>query len=357
MLAPTAPSALIATSVNTAEIDLAWTNNANNAGGVYIERSSDNNSWVQIISVSATTTSYQDTGLNIGATYFYRIRAYNAGGNSAYANSASAVAFPLIAPPMPAQSVAAAPTSFSQVGLSWVPSPGDTGFYVQRSVDRNIWTTIAQLPQAASTYQDTTADSATHYFYRVVAFNAAGIAPASNLTSATTPTYSVVLDNASSNDVTVAGPWSHSTALAGYFGSDFLQDNDLNKGASSVTFAPTLPEAGVYQVSIRWTSAPNRADNVPVTIQYDGGSIVLQINQRQNGGKWVTLGSFNFHSGSSGSVIISNANTDGVVVADAVQFVKVSDTPLATYRISPNIIAAPTSMAPIADGVDANVLE
>jgi hypothetical protein len=357
MLAPAAPSGLSATSVNTAEIDLAWTNNASNAAGVYIERSSDNNTWTQIASVSATTTSYDDTGLTIGASYFYRIRAFNAGGDSAYAGTASAVAYPLIAPPMPAQSVAAAPASFSQVSLSWVASPGDSGFYVERSVDRITWTTIAQLPQTATTFQDTTADSDTHYFYRVIAYNALGDAPASNLTSATTPVYSVILDNASSSDVTIAGPWSHSTALAGYFGTDFLQDNNLNKGQSSVTFAPTLPESGVYQVSIRWTSAPNRADNVPVTITYNGGSIVLLINQRQNGSKWVTLGSFNFLSGSAGSVEISNANTDGAVVADAAQFVKVSDTPLATYRISPNMVAAPPSMAAVVDDTDSTILD
>ncbi|HEX3989322.1 MAG TPA: hypothetical protein VHZ30_07805, partial [Verrucomicrobiae bacterium] len=78
-----------------------------------------------------------------------------------------------------------------------------------------------------------------------------------------------------------------------------------------------------------------------VTVNYDGGSVQLEINQRHNGGQWVLIGAFNFPSGSTGSVTISNANTDGVVVADAVQFVKVSDTAMASYHIAPNAIAMP----------------
>ena len=157
---PAGPSNLVAISTNTAEIDLTWTNNASNAAGIYIERSGDNANWTQITSVLPTTTSYADIGLNIGATYFYRIRAFTNGGNSNYSNTTSAVAYPLIAPPVPAQSVAAAPTSFSDVSLSWISSPGDAGFYVQRSLDRNTWNTIAQLPQSATSYQgDTSTDA------------------------------------------------------------------------------------------------------------------------------------------------------------------------------------------------------
>lgn len=345
---PTAPNSLVATSVNTAEIDLSWTNTASNASGIYIERSPDNATWSQIASVSSTTTTYDDTGLTVGATFFYRIRAYNDGGDSSYSATASAVAYPLIAPPMPAQSVAASSSAFDQVSLSWVPAMGDTGFYVQRSTDRQTWNTIAQLPQSATTYTDTSADSSTHYFYRVIAFNAAGDAPASNLASATTPNYSVILDNASASDVTITGRWSQATSPAGYFGSNFLQDNNLNKGQDSVTFSPTIPEDGSYEVFMRWTSAPNRASNVPVTITYAGGSITLTINQRIHGSQWVQLGTFNFSASSPASVAISNANTNGVVVADAVQFIKIADTAAAPYRLTPNVTiaaAAPTFAA------------
>jgi hypothetical protein len=138
--------------------------------------------------------------------------------------------------------------------------------------------------------------------------------------------------------VTINGPWSHSTAVTGYYGTDFLTDNNLNKGQDSVVFMPTLPEDGTYQVSIRWTAAPNRATNVPVTVNYDGGSVLITLNQRQNGNRWILLGTFNFQAGTTASVTVSNANTNGVVVADAVQFTKVSTTQVAGYRLNTAVV-------------------
>lgn len=340
---PAAPSGLGATAVNVAEIDLEWTNNDETATGIYIERSPDNSTWSQIGSVPGGTSSYNDTGLNIGATYFYRVRAYNTYGDSAYSDTSSAVAFPLIAPPIPAQDVTAAPISCSNVTLNWVPSPGATGFLVQRSQNRSNWSTLAQLPADSSSYQDSTADSGTRYFYQVIAFNSAGDAPASNLAPTATPLFTSILDDDSAAGTVVSGPWSHSTSVAGYFGSDFLQDNNTNKGLASVTFTPTLAANGNYLVMMRWTSAPNRADNVPVTVSYNGGSVNLHVNERHAGGIWVMLGIFSFQAGSAGSVTISNAGTDGVVVANAVEFVQFNGYLAASYRLSasPLVSSAP----------------
>jgi titin len=43
---------------------------------------------VQIAQVSANVTTYRDAGLAAGF-YSYRVRAYNAAGNSGYSNTAS----------------------------------------------------------------------------------------------------------------------------------------------------------------------------------------------------------------------------------------------------------------------------
>jgi hypothetical protein len=40
--------------------------------------------------VGANVTSYANTGLSSNTTYRYRVRAYNASGNSSYSNIASA---------------------------------------------------------------------------------------------------------------------------------------------------------------------------------------------------------------------------------------------------------------------------
>jgi hypothetical protein len=88
--APAAPGSLSATAVSRSQINLAWTDNANNEDGFHIERSTDNVTFAQVASVGANTTTYANTALKRSTTYYYRVRAYNGGGNSAYSNIASA---------------------------------------------------------------------------------------------------------------------------------------------------------------------------------------------------------------------------------------------------------------------------
>lgn len=82
---PAAPSNLNGTAVATNQINLTWTDNAGNETGFRIERKTGaTGTWTQIGTVGANVTSYSNTGLAANTTYYYRVRAYNATGNSAY---------------------------------------------------------------------------------------------------------------------------------------------------------------------------------------------------------------------------------------------------------------------------------
>ncbi len=89
---PAAPSSLTATAISRTQINLAWTDNANNETGFKIERCSGSNctNFVQVATVGANVTSYSNTGLTRNTTYRYRVRATNGSGDSAYSNIASA---------------------------------------------------------------------------------------------------------------------------------------------------------------------------------------------------------------------------------------------------------------------------
>ncbi len=87
---PSAPSALNAAPTSTTSIAIDWNDNATDETGFSVERSPDGSSWAQIASVGANTTSYSNNGLSSGATYHYRVRAFNGVGNSAYSNAANA---------------------------------------------------------------------------------------------------------------------------------------------------------------------------------------------------------------------------------------------------------------------------
>ncbi|RAO06951.1 FAD-dependent oxidoreductase [Micromonospora noduli] len=136
-------------------------------------------------------------------------------------------------------------------------------------------------------------------------------------------TSEVILDNAASSGITRAGTWLRSTSIGGYYGPDYEHDGNTAKGVNRLRFRPSLPASGSWTVQLRWTADPNRATNVPVDIAYSGGLVTRTVNQRQSGGQWVPLGTYQFTAGSDGSVLIRTEDTDGHVVADAVRFVRV----------------------------------
>jgi hypothetical protein len=71
-------------------LTLAWQDNSSNEAGFKIERSlNGSTNWKEIGTTSANVTTYADTGLAPSTTYYYRVRAYNAAGTSAYSNTIS----------------------------------------------------------------------------------------------------------------------------------------------------------------------------------------------------------------------------------------------------------------------------
>lgn len=87
---PNAPSNLTASAVSSSQINLAWSDNSSNEDNFRIERSTDGSTWSSLTTLSANVISYSNTGLAPNARYYYRVRASNAGGNSAYSNTANA---------------------------------------------------------------------------------------------------------------------------------------------------------------------------------------------------------------------------------------------------------------------------
>ncbi|MGA2256995.1 MAG: PA14 domain-containing protein, partial [Thermoguttaceae bacterium] len=85
---PAAPSNLTITNASGSEVSLAWTNNATNASAYtdYVERSTDGVDFTQIGTASVDQTTYVDASVQPFTTYYYRVRAGNIIGYSAYTN-------------------------------------------------------------------------------------------------------------------------------------------------------------------------------------------------------------------------------------------------------------------------------
>ena len=88
---PAAPGSLLASAFSKTQVNLSWADNSGNESGFAIERSTRATSgFSQIATVAANQRTFSSTGLKSRTTYYYRVRAFNAAGNSAYSNTASA---------------------------------------------------------------------------------------------------------------------------------------------------------------------------------------------------------------------------------------------------------------------------
>ncbi|MBI5475263.1 MAG: fibronectin type III domain-containing protein [Ignavibacteriales bacterium] len=83
---PAAPSNLTASMSSATQVNLSWTDNSSNEGQFRIDRSSNGNTWLYLATAKSGLPSYSDTGLTPATTYYYRVRAENTYGNSAYSN-------------------------------------------------------------------------------------------------------------------------------------------------------------------------------------------------------------------------------------------------------------------------------
>ncbi len=130
----------------------------------------------------------------------------------------------------------------------------------------------------------------------------------------------IVLDDSAAEKT---GDWQESSSIGGFVGSGYLHDGNANNGKMLITFKADLPAAGEYEVRLWYTANPNRATNVPVFVQHSGGETKLTVNQKQPplDGQSFSLGKFKFEK--SAGVVISNAGSDGYVIADAAQFIPV----------------------------------
>ncbi|NIO81063.1 MAG: hypothetical protein GTN53_10675, partial [Candidatus Aminicenantes bacterium] len=167
---PADPTNLTANAVACDQVDLAWTDNADNESGFSIERSTDGTNFAEITTVGANVTSHSDTTAAEDTTYWYRVSAYNGAGNSGYTNTASDTT-PVCPPPEPDPPtglVAAAGEVF--VDLDWADNtePDLASYNVKRSTTTGgPYTQIANV--TASAYTDNNVTAGTTYYYVVTA--------------------------------------------------------------------------------------------------------------------------------------------------------------------------------------------
>lgn len=180
-----APSNLIATSVLNTQIDLSWTDNADNESNFKIERSTSASFVTStVLNTGSNVTTYSDTGLICSTLYYYRVTAYNEYGSSTYSNVNSATTKTCIAAPSLLSSEA---ISNSQIVLNWTDNAdNESGFKIEQSSSVNgPYSEAGNVGANVSTYTSS-AQCGTLVYFRVRAYNSFGSSNYSNVTYNTT---------------------------------------------------------------------------------------------------------------------------------------------------------------------------
>jgi Fibronectin type III domain len=183
---PAIPTAVTASVTSSTSISIMWTDVAAETG-YRIERSKDGaTEWTPVGTTTIGVTSFGDTGLLQGATYFYRVVASNDVGESAPSDVASATTS--VDPASP-PTVLAVALSTSSINLTWADVASETGYRVERSADGvSGWLVLTTAGQDVTSYTDAGLQPGTTYYYRVFATNAGGDSASSDVVSAATGT-------------------------------------------------------------------------------------------------------------------------------------------------------------------------
>jgi fibronectin type 3 domain-containing protein len=210
---PAAPSNLTGTVVPGSEIDISWTNNATNATNFLIDRSSDGSHYQQIASISATLTTYHDTSLSPGNTYYYKVQASNAAGSSAFSNIFRAQTE---IPPPPPTNLLATNITTTEVDLSWTNvATNATGIKILKQLGNNSSQIVATgLAPTTTSYQITGLTPGSSYTFEIDALNSNGPSGAATIGVDTLPTQVNGVTAAGGAGITVS--WSADPGAATY---------------------------------------------------------------------------------------------------------------------------------------------
>lgn len=173
---PAAPTGLTANAPTCNQIDLAWTDNSDNETSFKIERSTDGSIFFEIDSVGTDITTYNDTTVLENTTYWYRVRASNAFGDSDYSNTATATT-PVCPtnPPDPPTNLVAKGKGKAKINLTWTDnSNNEDGFNIYRGTDGIVFDPLDTVGPDVTSYDDFSALSGVTYYYKVCAYNGDG---------------------------------------------------------------------------------------------------------------------------------------------------------------------------------------
>lgn len=152
---------LSVTRNNYKSLNVKW-NKIHGMTGYEIYRAdSKGGTYKKIKTADAAASSYEDTGLTVNKTYYYKVRAYK--GSKKY--SFSAVKSQTVKPKTPSVSTKAGK---GQITVTWNSVSGVTGYYVYRSQTKSgTYKSLKRVNSKTTQYTNTKLKKGAKYYYKV----------------------------------------------------------------------------------------------------------------------------------------------------------------------------------------------
>ena len=308
-----APTGLTATATSSSAIGLSWTavtppaNCTVSSYNVYGSTTSGFTPSSSNLIATTTGTTYSNTGLAASTTYYYKVEAIDADGNSAASTQASAetLAAPsCTAVPSAPTGLTATASSSSAIGLSWnpvtPPANCSIGSYnVYGSTASGFTPSSSNLITSATgtTYSNTGLTASTTYYYAVEAVDADGNSAASAQQSATT--------QAASADFVAINTGGPAVSNAGGGDASFVADEDFAGGGTD-TSGNTIVTAGVVNAAPQAVYQSERAGTftytIPGLVAGSQHTVLLHFAEFY----WSAAGKRVFNVAINGTTVLSN---------------------------------------------------
>ncbi len=135
----------------------------------------------------------------------------------------------------------------------------------------------------------------------------------------------MVLDDGAAE---LKGSWSRSTNFKPYIGKGYVHDGKQGNGSASATFRFKVPHTGRYQLLMAYSAHPTRAKQVPVKVASGTEQATLTVDQTRRlpaGKRFREIGTVRLQGDTESTITVSNDQTDGFVILDAIQLLPIAE--------------------------------
>ena len=272
---PAAPGGLTATAGN-GQVSLSW--KASSGATSYDLLRGTSSGGETLVDSGLTGTSFADTGLSNGTTYYYEVAAVGNSGIVSY-NSTEASATPQASSVPPAPTGLSAAAGNAQVALTWTASSGATSYDIYRGTTSG-GETLVDSGITGTSFTDTGLTNGTTYYYEVTAVNSSESSKSSEVSATPINQPPAITTPASASPATVTGKTTNLSVQASDPDGDALTYTwAVTSGPSGVSFnangtgsannaTATFTQAGSYtfQVTVRDTAGLTATSSVTVSV-------------------------------------------------------------------------------------------